>query len=625
MTMQRIHILPPLLANQIAAGEVVERPASVIKELLENSLDASAHKIDIDIENGGIDLIRIRDDGHGIEKDDLALALSRHATSKIISQDDLQHIASLGFRGEALASIAAVSRLTLTSRTEAAEHAWKIVSDPLAQSSQVEAAAHPIGTTIEMRDLFYNVPARRKFLKSERTELGHIEAIVQQIVLSRHDIDLTLRHQQKNILQVKAAQTPAQINKRIAAVCGTPFINQSLQIEFTDGTLHLHGWLGLPTAARNQTDNQFFFVNGRIVRDKLLNHAVKFAYQNLLPEGRHPAYVLYLTLPHDAVDVNVHPTKHEVRFYESRHVHDFVAVHLQRALLQDNTEQHAVRFIEEQPIAADIFANESIQPSSHLLAKPHFTSERRHAPTISWPQMAIQENAAIYNVSPQTQSSLAPSSTDAISNMSPHLSAITNEITRNISTNSAIISDKILGILPIPDDTEASMNAYILLQHPQGLMIIDALQAEKAIAYETLLTASTEHPLISQPLLLPPSIYIAEQSETIIEQLQAHLAIFGIKLSRMANTKWLVRELPTVLKNMNLEKVIQNLLTCNSDWENLRTSKLLALNLQFIGPINEASAQQLLNTIDHIAQDNVFKYSKIISWQELMLEENRIR
>ena len=325
----RIHKLPSQLINQIAAGEVIERPASVVKELLENSLDAGATRIELDVEQGGIKLIRLRDNGQGIEKDDLVNALQRHATSKIASLADLEQVTSLGFRGEALPSIASVSELTISSAISQLDHAWQLKGDMVADP---EPAMHPPGTTVEVRQLFFNVPARRKFLRTEKTEFQHIEQVVKRIALSWPAVEISLRHNRRPVLLLKPADTRESLEQRVASICGPEFIKQCLYLEQEAAGLMLHGWIALPTFSRSQTDMQYFFVNRRMVRDKLLSHAVRQGYQDVLFHGRHPAFILHLQLDPKQVDVNAHPAKHEVRFRESRLVHDFLHRTLQKAL-----------------------------------------------------------------------------------------------------------------------------------------------------------------------------------------------------------------------------------------------------------------------------------------------------
>ncbi|OYD22939.1 DNA mismatch repair endonuclease MutL [Oceanimonas baumannii] len=332
-----IQILPARLANQIAAGEVVERPASVVKELVENSLDAGATRIDVDIEKGGAKLIRIRDNGCGIDKNELTLALSRHATSKVSTLDDLEAIVSLGFRGEALASISSVSRLLLTSRTAEQEEAWQAMAEGRDMAVQLQPASHPQGTTVEVADLFFNTPARRRFLRTEKTEFGHIDEVLRRIALSRFDVSITLRHNGKPVRQYRAGTLPSQHDKRLAAVCGQAFVSPSLKFDSEHHGLRLWGWLAPASAARNQPDVQYTYVNGRMMRDKLFNHAVRQAYGERLPAEGHAAFVLYLELDAHEVDVNVHPAKHEVRFHQARLVHDFIYQVLQQTLEQEES------------------------------------------------------------------------------------------------------------------------------------------------------------------------------------------------------------------------------------------------------------------------------------------------
>src|SRR3990167_2401795 len=333
MTTERIQTLSPLLANQIAAGEAIERPASVVKELVENSLDAGATHIEIDILQGGARLIRVRDNGSGIHPDDLPLALSRHATSKIQDTEDLSRIMTLGFRGEALASIGSVSRLALLSALPK-QTGWQVTQqgdDELV----LAPAAHPQGTTIEVRDLFFNTPARRKFLRSEKTEFDHIDELIKRIALSSFSVSFTLKHNQRNVRQYHAVQANDRTSERLSALCGAAFVQHAVQVEAEGVGMRLSGWIALPTFSRSQGDLQYFYVNGRMVRDKLVIHALKQAYHDVLYRDRYPAYVLFLAVLPEQVDVNVHPTKHEVRFRESRLVHDFIFRSIHDALAGD--------------------------------------------------------------------------------------------------------------------------------------------------------------------------------------------------------------------------------------------------------------------------------------------------
>ncbi|MGF1872395.1 DNA mismatch repair endonuclease MutL [Photobacterium indicum] len=369
-----IQILPARLANQIAAGEVVERPASVVKELVENSLDAGATRIDIDIDKGGSRMIRIRDNGKGIAKDELGLALSRHATSKISSLDDLEAIVSLGFRGEALASISSVSRLTLTSRTATQEEAWSAYAEGRDMDVQLKPAAHPIGTTIEVLDLFFNTPARRKFLRTEKTEFNHIDELLKRIALSRFDVSITLRHNGKTIRQYRASQTQIQKERRLVSACGQSFLQHALAVELEHGDLKLSGWICTPQGSRSQNDVQYCYVNGRMMKDKLINHAIRQAYEANLASDQYSAYVLFIEVDPHQVDVNVHPAKHEVRFHQARLVHDFIYQGIQSALQQgamdDQQSYHAPQRASAIATPYADTASESVESAhSHQIAE----------------------------------------------------------------------------------------------------------------------------------------------------------------------------------------------------------------------------------------------------------------
>lgn len=346
-----IQVLPPQLANQIAAGEVVERPASVVKELVENSLDAGATRIDIDIEKAGARLIRIRDNGCGINKDELALALARHATSKIVTLDDLEAIISLGFRGEALASISSVSRLTLTSRTEAQSEAWQAYAEGRDMTVTLKPAAHPVGSTVEVLDLFYNTPARRKFMRTEKTEFAHIDEVVKRIALARFDVTFTLTHNGKPVRQYRAVTQESQHLRRLGGLCGPAFVQRALAVSWSHGDLTLRGWVADPRGGGELPEMQYCYVNQRMMRDKLINHAIRQAYLEQLTEGQQPAFVLYLEVDPHQVDVNVHPAKHEVRFHQARLVHDFI--------------YQAIISVLQQSAASALPLNGETQPAGH--------------------------------------------------------------------------------------------------------------------------------------------------------------------------------------------------------------------------------------------------------------------
>jgi len=512
----RIEKLSTLLANQIAAGEVIERPASVVKELVENSLDAGATQIDIDIEQGGMHLIRIRDNGSGIHADDLLLAINRHATSKIKNLDDLAEINSLGFRGEALASISSVSRLTLTSALHNAS-GWQVITQGTESDPQLAPAAHPQGTTIEVRDLFFNTPARRKFLRSEKTEFEHIDELIKRIALSCFSVSFTLKHNQRLIRQYRAANSLAERTQRIASLCGEAFVENALQIESVAVDLKLSGWIGLPTFTRAQADLQYFYVNGRIVRDKLVSHAVKQAYHDVLHGNRYPAFVLFLEILPSQVDVNVHPTKHEVRFRESRLVHDFIYRSLQDALVKLKPGEQTVTF----PVLE--METVSVNPSIHKDYQPRKESYSSFRPSYAASPVKIQEQAAVYQ----------------------QLALETVE--------------QPAGTPPLGFALAQLLNIYILSETPQGLMLVDMHAAHERVLYERLKKTMQENKMKSQPLLLPLTVTLSEKE---IRAIQNHLTIFqqlGLVIEQMSQGSIVVREVPELIREGELTQLIRDI------------------------------------------------------------------
>lgn len=527
--MSRIHLLSPRLANQIAAGEVVERPASVVKELLENSLDAGASRLDVDVEQAGIKLIRIRDDGGGIEKDDLPLALSRHATSKIYELEDLEAVVSLGFRGEALASISSVSRLTLISRRQGAEHAWQVQTEGRDMEAVLSPAAHPQGTTVEMRDLFFNTPARRKFLKTENTEFKHLEEVVKRLALSRFDVAFQLKHNNKIIHQLKPAQTQADQERRVASVCGPTFIDQALRVDMQAEAsgLSLKGWIGLPTFSRSQADLQYFFVNGRMIRDKLVTHAVRQAYADVLYHGRHPAYVLYLELDPALVDVNVHPTKHEVRFRESRLVHDFIFRSIHRAIG------------EMRPEAAHV-------PALQTLAPPQ--GDVRSEPKY--------EQNTIY---------LAPRPEQAVSSSVVREQMVGYGNLHQPSSNTRLFNvgaqtEEQVDIPPLGFAVAQLHGIYIIAQNKEGMVLVDMHAAHERIVYERLKAAYQEEGVRSQPLLVPVSIAVSSREADAAEEFEPMFSQLGFELARMGEENITLRQVPVTLAKANVEQLLRDVL-----------------------------------------------------------------
>ncbi|MGR9046323.1 MAG: DNA mismatch repair endonuclease MutL [Gammaproteobacteria bacterium] len=522
----RIHSLPTQLINQIAAGEVVERPSSVVKELVENSFDASARHISIDIEQGGARLIKIRDDGCGIVKEDLPLALSRHATSKIASLKDLEQVATMGFRGEALPSISSVSRLTLISRTEQSECAWKVQADGSEQDFDPQPDPHPQGTTIDVRDLFYNTPARRKFLKTEKTEFGHIETLIKRMALSRFDIGFTLTHNQREVLNLKPAATEVQQEQRIAAICGSAFIENAVKIEFEASGLRLSGWVGLPTFSRSQQDMQFFYVNGRLIKDKLVSHAVKQAYQDVLYHGRHPVFVLYLTLDPALVDVNAHPAKLEVRFREGRLVHDFLFKALHRSLADVRPGDQAI------PVAKTETFSPLPEPQRHPVSptKPvYFQNKPQQASLPVNVEEAIQAYASLY-----PQSSAPPVASEP----------------------EPIVEEP----RPLGHAIAHLHNVYILSETPKGIILVDAHAAHERVTYERLKQHYHQGSVPSQPLLLPIKIRVSPDEADLADEHAEFFNSLGFDLNRSGPETIVLRSAPALLTGVDMEGLIRDVL-----------------------------------------------------------------
>ncbi|HEX5756638.1 MAG TPA: DNA mismatch repair endonuclease MutL [Arenimonas sp.] len=516
-----IRPLPEVLINQIAAGEVVERPASVVKELVENALDAGAGKVEIDLEEGGIRLIRIRDDGGGIPPDELPLAVSRHATSKIASLDDLEQVGTLGFRGEALPSIASVSRFALASRTPAASHGSRLEIDG-GRIGSVEPASHPPGTTVEVRELFFNVPARRRFLRAERTELGHVEDWLRSLAIARPEVELLLRHNGRTSKHYRPVRADGEQLQRVAEALGADFTAQCLQVAHEAAGLQLRGWVGLPTAARSSSDQQFFYVNGRAVRDRTVAHAVRQAYADVLFHGRHPSFVLFLGIDPRRVDVNVHPAKHEVRFRDGRLVHEFLYRTLHEALA--STRAGA------QPVAAS-----AVSPPT--------------VPARSWAPPPLQTGLGLpVRESLGAYAALYGSTTAA----APDVSGVP------------------AAPLPPPDETAAPPlgfalaqlhGVFILAENADGLVLVDMHAAHERITYERLKAAQDGEGIRSQPLLVPLALSVAEREADIAEQHGEALAALGFELRRSGPQSLSLRSVPSLLADLDPRTLLLDILT----------------------------------------------------------------
>ncbi len=509
----RIRALPSQLVSQIAAGEIIERPASVLKELLENSLDAGAEAITVEIDRGGIQRIQVTDNGCGIIKQDLALALSRHATSKLVEIGGLQSIRSLGFRGEALPSIASVSRLRLRTRVDEDQMGWEVASDAAGDIIGPQPAAHPIGTTVEVRDLFYNTPARRKFLRSERTEVHHVEETLKRLALSRFSVRITYRRDGRPAHTYPDAHDEQQQDQRLRAICGAAMAEQSLNFDHQGGDLRLWGWLGLPTFSRSQRDLQFFFVNGRMVRDKTVAHAVRQAYQDVLYHGRHPAFVLYLELDPARVDVNVHPAKHEVRFRDPRSVHDFIYHTLHRIVADDTTPRHAVSTVAQAPRQS-----------------PH-TVERAETEQLMM-AMRLAEPAAGYRA-PLGSVGHAP-------------------VTHTIHDNDSA--------LPLGSALAQLHGVYILAQNQNGLVLVDMHAAHERITYERLKDQWVKDGILGQSLLVPVTLQITTQEMATWTRYGDQFDGLGFDIGQLSEDTLVVRKAPALLADVNIPELARDVL-----------------------------------------------------------------
>ncbi|WP_104202112.1 DNA mismatch repair endonuclease MutL [Billgrantia saliphila] len=556
---QRIQVLDPRLANQIAAGEVVERPASVVKELVENAIDAGSTRVEVELEAGGTRLIRVRDDGSGIAESDLPLALSRHATSKIASLEDLEGVASLGFRGEALASISSVSRLELIANVDDdPRHGWRVIAEGRQMEPRVTPAPHPRGTSVTVRDLFFNTPARRKFLRTEKTEYGHVEEAFRRLALSRFDIAWVLRHNQKTVHQLPAGDDAPRRERRVAALLGKSFLDNALHLDLEAGNLRLWGWVGLPTHSRAQADQQYFFVNGRVVRDRLVAHAIRQAYRDVLFHGRHPVFVLYLEVDPLVVDVNVHPTKHEVRFRDGRMVHDFLFSSLHRAL-------------------AEARPGERETPAAEAAAEPEW--EVREAAG-RWQQqpMALHEAedggqrvtadrvrafmSGYRALHPEHEERLlTPQAPVAEGEADVALAPPEAETPITARQRSAVMPEAdATGVPPLGYAVAQLHGIYILSQTAHGMAIVDMHAAHERIVYERMKAQVHGGALEAQPLLVPVSLAASAAEVATAEAERDAFARFGVELDVAGPETLLVRQVPALLVDADVEPLVRDML-----------------------------------------------------------------
>lgn len=523
--MSHIKLLPPQLANQIAAGEVVERPASVVKELVENSLDAGARRLEIDIEGGGTRLIRVRDNGVGVSEEDLPLAVSRHATSKIDSIEDLEAVATLGFRGEALASIASVSRFSITSTANGEKIGQCLELSGQPEDVSLKPAAHPQGTTIEVRDLFFNTPARRKFLRTEKTEFDHIFDVIKRQALSRFSVGFELRHNGRVIHSLRAAETVAEQQKRVASLCGSAFMDSALRVEREAMGMQLRGWVALPTFSRSQADLQYFFVNGRVIRDKLVTHAIRQAYRDVLYHGRHPAYVLYLEVDPAVVDVNVHPTKHEVRFRDGRSVHDF----LFRALHRELAEVTPAEQYQPAPALAQVVAEgDAAQVSQHAM---------RLVDVPAGPA-DVRETMQVYQQLSRPAHSGQPSA--------PTYAAPEQEDTE---------------IPPLGYALAQLKGIYVLAENADGLILVDMHAAHERITYERMKQARDGEGIKAQPLLVPETVAVSQREASCAETFSEAFRSLGFEVERLGEEAVVIRQVPVMLAGSDTAQLVRDVLS----------------------------------------------------------------
>jgi len=512
-----IRLLPDTLVNQIAAGEVVERPSSVVKELVGSALDAGARRIEIELEEGGIRLVRVRDDGGGMDGDDIALAISRHATSKIASLEDLEQVATLGFRGEALPSIASVSRFALTSRTAKAMHATRLEVEG-GRAGELQPHAHPPGTCVEVRDLFFNVPARRKFLRAERTEFGHVEEWLRSLALARPEVELRLAHNGKAVRQYRAVPEGGRDSQRVTEALGGEFTAACIAIDAEAAGLRLHGWVGLPTASRSSADQQYFYVNGRSVRDRVVSHAVRQAYADVLFHGRHPAFVLFLEIDPRRVDVNVHPAKLEVRFRDSRLVHEFVYRSLHEALA-------GTRAGASTPHASGAMPQQQWQAAQQPMALPV--------------RDVLASYAALYGNDPsKVDGATALALTEAAL-------AAAEEGTRAPPLGFALA--QLHGV-------------FVLAENEHGLVLVDMHAAHERITYERLKEAQDTGGIRSQPLLVPLPLAVSAREADLAEEHAQALAALGFELRRSGPQALSVRAVPALLADLDPRTLVPDVL-----------------------------------------------------------------
>lgn len=544
--MSQIKKLSTRLANQIAAGEVVDRPSSVLKELMENSLDAGASDIDVHIEAGGIKRISVRDNGIGIESSDMSLALDSHATSKIYDLEDLDAVGTLGFRGEALASISSVSRLSLISNAlKEVDQAWQASSFGRDMDVELSPTARAQGTTVEVKDLFFNTPARRKFLRTEKTEYNYLEEVFRRNALVAFNTAFKLTHNGKAIYSLRVCNDQLDKERRIEKILGQPFIDSAISIDIQHTDYSLQGWIADPTFSRSQADMQYFFVNGRVVKDKVISHAVRQAYRDVLYHGRHPAFVLYFNVDPSAVDVNVHPAKHEVRFRDSRNVHAFIYRSLHKALADVRPEGEgdadtvlsnptaSVLVSEDQPNSATSYTNQD----ALALAEPKKNQYQSSGPT--------HFTRAGSNYSDKQHA--------VLEKLFSHSDGLVENQLSEIDLSSQEIP-------PLGYALAQLKGIYILAENAEGLIVVDMHAAHERITYERMKHSHAESTLQAQPLLVPLQVRLSEKEVNCAEEHESVFLQLGFELQRFAEEVLVVKQIPVMLSNANTEQLVRDVI-----------------------------------------------------------------
>jgi len=559
--MPKIRKLDTRLANQIAAGEVVDRPASVLKELIENSLDAGASQIDVEVEAGGTKRVRVRDNGSGIAQDDMALALDSHSTSKIYDLDDLEAVSTLGFRGEALASISSVSRLTLTANTaEQTDQGWKAMSVGRDMEVEVTPAARPKGTSVDVEDLFFNTPARRKFLRKEKTEYNHLDEVFRRNALVSFNTGLSLTHNGRAIHSLRACHSQLEKEQRIAKLLGQPFIDSAIHLELEHSGFKLHGWVAQPTFSRSQADMQYFFVNNRVIKDRVVAHAVKQAYRDVLFHGRHPAFVLYLSLDPSQVDVNVHPSKHEVRFRDSRQVHDFIYRSLHKVLADVRPQDNIGEAVQPGVEPSNFQSTYAAGVNNTLGANVNEQVTEQQAMGLAEPQTAYANGQNWTGPQGVGAQGAGHSSSGYSAHSSSGFSPAHQQLYTTAGDTAALPTDD--GEIPPLGFAIAQLKGiYILAENETGLIVVDMHAAHERITYERMKAARDAEGIQAQPLLVPVSLALSEKEADCAENYASVFLDLGFELQRVAAESVIIRQIPVFLASADAEMLARDVIS----------------------------------------------------------------